>query len=357
MARKKPARNTQASPGPVIDLIEAFFIANPFKAFNYRQVSKLLGITDNISKALVNKALESMTKKGTILELNRGKFKYNPDLLADKILQSSVIGIVDMKQTGKAYVTVPDLDEDVFIAANNAGHALNGDKVKVHLFPMRRGRKTEGQIVEVLVRARTTFVGTVQLTGKFAFLVPDDTSVPVDIFIPKESLNKAKNGQKAIARLTDWPEQSKNPFGEISQVLGDPGNNDVEMNSILATFDFPLQFNDQTMKEAENLPVEISEREIASRRDFRNIWTCTIDPPDAKDFDDALSLKKLDNGEWEVGVHIADVSHYVRPHTAIDHEAYERGTDKIERAVRANNTSITFRGDISKVIYQTTRHR
>ena len=151
---KKSFKKAPANPGPVLNLIEALFIANPFKAFNYRQVSKLLGITDNVSKALVNKALESMTRSGMILELNRGKFKYNPDLLADKILQSSVTGIVDMKQTGKAYVAVPDLDEDIFIAANNTGHALNGDKVKVHLFPMRRGRKTEGQIVEVIERAK-----------------------------------------------------------------------------------------------------------------------------------------------------------------------------------------------------------
>ncbi|KAF0198241.1 MAG: ribonuclease R [Bacteroidetes bacterium] len=358
MARKKTTKKSQASPGPVLNLIEAFFIANPFKAFNYRQVSKLLGITDNISRALVNKALESMTKSGTILELNRGKFKYNPDLLADKILQSTVVGIVDMKQTGKAYVTVPDLDEDIFIAANNTGHALNGDKVKVHLFPMRRGRKTEGQIVEVIERARTTFVGTVQLTGKFAFLVPDDTSTPVDIFIPKESLNKAKNGQKAIARITDWPEQSKNPFGEISQVLGDPGNNDVEMNSILATFDFPLQFNPKTLKEAETLPVEITQKEIASRRDFRNIWTCTIDPPDAKDFDDALSLKDIGNGEWEVGVHIADVSHYVKPHTAIDQEAYERGTSVylVDRTIpmlpeKLSNLVCSLRPDEDKLCF------
>jgi len=358
MARKKTTKKSQASPGPVLNLIEALFIANPFKAFNYRQVSKLLGITDNISKALVNKALESMTKSGTILELNRGKFKYNPDLLADKIIQSTVVGIVDMKQTGKAYVTVPDLDEDIFIAANNTGHALNGDKVKVHLFPMRRGRKTEGQIVEVIERARTTFVGTVQLTGKFAFLVPDDTSTPVDIFIPKESLNKAKNGQKAIARITDWPEQSKNPFGEISQVLGDPGNNDVEMNSILATFDFPLQFNPKTLKEAENLPVEITQKEIASRRDFRNIWTCTIDPPDAKDFDDALSLSDIGNGEWEVGVHIADVSHYVKPHTAIDQEAYERGTSVylVDRTIpmlpeKLSNLVCSLRPDEDKLCF------
>ena len=358
MPKKKSFKKAPASQNPVLSLIEALFIANPFKAFNYRQVSKLLGINDKVSKALVNNAMESMTRAGTIIELNRGKYKYNPDLLADKILQSSIIGIVDMKQTGKAYITGTELDEDVFIAANNTGHALNGDKVKVHLFPMRKGRKTEGQIVEVLERARSRFVGTVQITGKFAFLVPDDVSIPVDIFIPKESLGNAKNGQKAIASMTDWPEQSKNPFGEIVQVLGDPGNNDVEMNSILATFDFPLQFKPQTLKEAENIPTEIAQQEIAARRDFRPIWTCTIDPPDAKDFDDALSLKKLENGNWEVGVHIADVSHYVQPGSAIDSEAYDRGTSiyLVDRTIpmlpeKLSNMVCSLRPDEDKLCF------
>lgn len=358
MPAKKPHKKAPATSNPVFSLIEALFVANPFKAFNYRQVSKMLGINDKISKALVNNALESMTRSGTIIELNRGKYKYNPDLLADKILQTTVIGIVDMKQTGKAYIAVQDLDEDIFIAANNTGHALNGDKVKVHLFPMRKGRKTEGQIVEVLERARTSFVGTVQISGKFAFLVPDDVSIPVDIFIPKEALNNAKNGQKAIARLTDWPEQSKNPFGEIAQVLGEPGNNDVEMNSILASFDFPLQFNPQTMKEAENIPVVISHEEIEKRRDFRPVWTCTIDPPDAKDFDDALSLKKLESGKWEVGVHIADVSHYVKPGTAIDSEAYDRGTSiyLVDRTIpmlpeKLSNMVCSLRPDEDKLCF------
>ncbi len=358
MPSKKPNKKAPASPNPVSILVETLFIANPFKAFNYRQVSKMLGINDKVSNALINNALERMTKSGILIELNRGKYKYNPDLLADKILKTTVTGIVDMKQTGKAYITVSELDEDVFVDANNTGHALNGDKVKVHLFPMRKGRKTEGQIVEVLERAKTSFVGTVQISGKFAFLVPDDVGMPVDIFIPKEALNNAKNGQKAIARMTDWPERSKNPFGEISQVLGDPGNNDVEMNSILASFDFPLQFKPETLNEAKKISTEISPQEIETRRDFRPVWTCTIDPPDAKDFDDALSLRKLDNGDWEVGVHIADVSHFVQPGSAIDSEAYERGTSiyLVDRTIpmlpeKLSNMVCSLRPDEDKLCF------
>lgn len=327
MAKKKKA--TPATPGKndaFISTVESLFSSNPFKSYNFRQVARQLGVTDKVSKEVVKSLLEKLTAREVIIELNRGKYKYNPDLLNDKILTATVEGVVDMKQTGKAYVSVPGLDEDIFIGAGQTGHALHGDTVRVHLFPMRRGRKVEGQIVEVLKRAKSQFVGTVQITGKFAFLIPDDVSVPVDIFIPGESLNKARHGQKAIARITDWPERSKNPFGEITQVLGTPGDNNVEMNSILASFEFPLQFRPETLKEAEKIPEIIDESEVARRRDFRNIWTCTIDPADAKDFDDALSLRKLDNGEWEVGVHIADVSHYVRPKTALDKEAFDRGT-------------------------------
>ena len=327
MAKKKKA--SPATPGKndaFISTVESLFSSNPFKSYNFRQVARQLGVTDKVSKEVVKSLLEKLTAREIIIELNRGKYKYNPDLLNDKILTATVEGVVDMKQTGKAYVAVPGLDEDIFIGAGQTGHALHGDTVRVHLFPMRRGRKVEGQIVEVLKRAKSQFVGTVQITGKFAFLIPDDVSVPVDIFIPGESLNKARHGQKAIARITDWPERSKNPFGEITQVLGTPGDNNVEMNSILASFEFPLQFRPDTLKEAEKIPEIIAESEAALRRDFRNIWTCTIDPADAKDFDDALSLRKLDNGEWEVGVHIADVSHYVRPKTALDKEAFDRGT-------------------------------
>ena len=327
MAKKKQGSVVAHSKNDAfIKTVETLFSTNSFKAFNFRQVAKLLGISDKVSKEHVRVILEKLAAKEVIIELNRGKYKYNPDLLNDKILTATVIGVVDMKQTGKAYVSVADLDEDVFVGAGHTGHALHGDTVKVHLFPLRKGRKVEGQIVEVLKRGRSQYVGTVQVTGKFAFLIPDDVSIPIDIFIPKESLNKATHGQKAIARITEWPERSKNPYGEITDVLGKPGDNNVEMNSILASFEFPLQFRPETLKEAEKIPEKISEEEIALRRDFRNIWTCTIDPPDAKDFDDALSLRKLDSGEWEVGVHIADVSHYVKPQTALDKEAYDRGT-------------------------------
>ncbi len=259
------------------------------------------------------------------MEMNRGKYKLNPDNIK-AIKSNTIVGVVDMKQTGKAYIITDDLADDVFIASNNTYQALHGDTVKVRLFPLRKGRKLEGQIVEILQRKKKQFVGIVEVSKKYAFLIPDDNKVPVDIYIPLSNLKEAKNGNKAIAEITDWPEHSKNPFGRITEVLGNPGEHEVEMQSILADYDFPLRFPEQVLKEAESISTEISQKEISKRKDLRDVFTITIDPEDAKDFDDALSLKKLSNGNWEVGIHIADVSHYVKPGTSIDKEAFDRGT-------------------------------
>jgi len=231
-----------------------------------------------------------------------------------------------MKPSGKAFLLSDEIGEDILIAPNNTNRALNGDKVKVYVFPNRKGRRTEGEVVEIIERAKTKFVGILQASSKFAFVVPDNPSMPVDIFIPKENLNGAKDGEKVMVEITDWPESAKNPFGNIVHVLGKPGDNNVEMNSILAEFGFPLSFPKAVEKEAESISNIISEKEISSRRDFRNAVTFTIDPEDAKDFDDALSISWLPNGNYEVGVHIADVSHYVKPGILVDEEAYERGT-------------------------------
>ncbi len=360
MSRKKSNKASRSAQNPFIKPVEDFFRSNPTKSYNYKQIAYNLGVSDKVSKDLTFKIVESLADSGILVRLNRGKFKYNPQLVAEKFHHTVVEGKVDMKQTGKAYVIVKELEDDVYIAPNNTGHALHGDKVKVRLFPLRKDHKLEGEVIEVLERFKNQFVGKIQITGKFAFLVPDEANMPYDIFIPKEALNNAKNGQKAVARLVDWPERSKNPFGEIIQVLGRPGDNDVEMNSILASFEFPLEFNKKTLKQAESIPDKISDEEIKKRRDFRNVWTCTIDPPDAKDFDDALSLKKLDNGLWEVGVHIADVSHYVKEGTDIDTEAYERGTSVylVDRTIpmlpeKLSNQVCSLRPDEDKLCYST----
>ena len=237
-----------------------------------------------------------------------------------------ITGTVDMKQTGKAYVIRAEGGEDVFIASNNTYHAIHGDKVKVRMFPKRPGRKPEGQIIKIIKRQKEQFVGTIKVFKNFSFLLPDSQNMPVDIFIPKSDLNEAKNGEKVVVKITDWPEHSKNPFGKVVKVLGTPGNNQVEMQSIIVEHGFPLSFPEAVEREAINIPVKIPAEEIRKRKDFRNVFTITIDPEDAKDFDDAVSLRKIKNGNWEVGIHIADVSYYVKSDTLTDKEAFNRGT-------------------------------
>ena len=242
-------------------------------------------------------------------------------------LRSYITGMVDMKSSGKAYI-VPDNKEieDVYIAPNNIGHSLHGDHVRVLLFPWRAGHRMEGQIVEVLKRNKHNIVGTVDYAGKYAFLIPDSTNVVQSVFLPQENLGGAKQGQKVVARIEDWPAHLNNPIGKVTAILGRPGENNVEMQSILAEFDFPLSYPQEAIDEAAKMSEKVTSKELAARRDFRDIYTCTIDPADAKDFDDALSYRVLPNGNREVGVHIADVSHFVKPGSAIDAEAYERAT-------------------------------
>ena len=302
------------------------FVNNPYRALNFRQISSQLGLSDKASKELVKIILEDLRKNKSIVELNRGKYQLAPEKFKEAIPKNYVTGVVDMKQSGKAYIITPELDEDVFIAYNNTGTALHGDKVKVHLFPKRKGYKIEGQIVEILSRARINFVGTISLSGKIGFLIPDDATIPIDIMIPPENMKKAKNGQKAVVKIIEWTKHAKNPIGEVVEILGTPGDHDVEMKSILVNHNFPLSFSRAAEKEAAKIKETISEDEIRNYRDFRGVFTITIDPEDAKDFDDAISLKKVRENVWEVGIHIANVSHYVKEGSAIDKEGYERGT-------------------------------
>ncbi|MEP7171798.1 MAG: VacB/RNase II family 3'-5' exoribonuclease, partial [Bacteroidota bacterium] len=248
---------------------------------------------------------------------------------------------------------------------HNVNNALNGDKVKVLLHAKREGKRMEGEVVEILERVKTEFVGVVQVSSNFAFLVPDSNKMNVDIFIPLSHLNGAKHGEKAVAALTEWLPEAKNPTGEIIKVLGMPGENNAEMNSILVEYGFPLQFPEMVEKEAATIPYEISDDEIKKRRDFRNVTTFTIDPVDAKDFDDALSIKDLGNGNpdgsgqrWEIGVHIADVSHYVKPGTELEKEAYSRATSiyLVDRVIpmlpeKLSNNVCSLRPDEEKLCY------
>ena len=292
---------------------------SPEQGFNYKQIAKRINITDSSAKQMILDILQDLTKKGGVIEIYPGKYKV-------KSVSGYITGTVDMTRMGYGFISTDELEDDVFVSANNLKTALHGDKVKVRLYAKRKGSRPEGEVVEIIERWRTTFVGTVELMPNFAFLIPDNKNMPFDLFIPSSKLNGALQGQKAVARVIDWDPKSKNPVAEIINVLGYPGLHETEMHAILAEFELPYAFTEEVEQDAERIRAEISEEEIKSRRDFRNIPTFTIDPVDAKDFDDALSLKQLESGNWEVGVHIADVTHYVKIGSLVEEEAKQRAT-------------------------------
>ena len=328
MSKKKNSKKSRPrGKNAFADSVVSIFTKAPSRVLNYKQVAAALGLKDKASKDLVNIIIVELIEDGTLDEVRPGKYKLSAEFVsASPLMKKYITGKVDMKGTGKAYILNDEGGEDIYIAPNNTSRALNGDKVKVLLFPQRKDRKPEGQIIEIIERAKEQYVGIIDVSKHFAYLVADNNTMPVDILIPKEGINGAKSGQKVVVRITDWPEHSKNPVGTVVEVLGTPGDNDVEMKSILAEFDFPWVFPEKVEKEAAKIERGINEEEVKRRKDFRNVFTITIDPPDAKDFDDALSLKKLPNGNFEVGVHIADVSFYVKEGSLIDKEAFDRGT-------------------------------
>jgi ribonuclease R/exosome complex exonuclease DIS3/RRP44 len=233
-------------------------------------------------------------------------------------------GRISMNASGSAYLTDPNLPKDIYIHKSNTNQALHLDRVKVKVVE-GIGRSMEGHVVEIVERFRTEFVGTLQISPKFAFFVPDSNKLPIDFYIPLNALNNATDGQKVVVKLTEWKDDAKNPNGEVIRVLGDAGEHETEIHSILEEYGLPYDFEEDVLAEARAIPTEITQAEIDKRRDMRDVLTFTIDPADAKDFDDALSVEWV-NGELFVGIHIADVSHYLRPDTELDKEAFARGT-------------------------------
>lgn len=316
MAKNKNAQFKQV----LTQLIADIFEKNRNIALNHKQVASRLNLSDSASVETILEVLVEQTEKGLFIRPERGKFKL-------KEQKTFITGTVDMTASGSAFV-IPDdeFEKDVFIAPRKLGNALDGDKVKVYVFGKKSGKRNEGEIVEILQRAKTDFIGIAKISEKFAFVIPDDRKMLHDIFVPLADINGTKNGEKVMASITDWPEGAKNPIGKITYVLGNTGENNTEMNAILAQYGFPLSFPAEVEDEANSIPDEIAKSELNNRKDFRNTTTFTIDPIDAKDFDDAISFKQLENGNYEIGVHIADVSHYVTPNSALDKEAYQRAT-------------------------------
>ena len=302
-------------------LILRFMNQNQTKIYNYKQISDGIDYKNPRQRELVIQALHKLLSTQRIKETDKGKYSINLKI------EGTLTGIIDFNQSGNAYVAVENLKDDVFVHSKNVKDALQGDKVLIVTYNFK-GKKMEGSVLEVLERSRTEFVGTFQLVPhkEFGFVVCDKKTINTDIFIPKDKINGAENGNKVVVKMLEWKPGDKNPEGEILQVLGAPGEHETEIHSILAEYGLPYSFPEEVELDAEKIDRRITEEEVAKRRDMRKICTFTIDPKDAKDFDDALSIQKLDNGNWEIGVHIADVSHYVVPGTMLDDEAYERAT-------------------------------
>ena len=289
------------------------------QAFNYKQIAAKLQLDDPSSRNQIVKKLKDLQGKGSIQEIERGKYILTPS-------QNYYTGKVDIAGRGQGYIIVEDLEDDIYVKSKNLNKALNGDIVEVYVFKRKKGGKTEGEVTKILERKRTEFVGTIQVQENFAFVDVTDYKMYTDIFVPKNKINGAKNGEKVLVAMEEWPEKADSPYGKVIKVLGMPGEHNTEIHSILAQYGLPYEFPKEVEDFANKIDTSIKASEIKKRRDMRDVLTFTIDPKDAKDFDDALSFEKLENGNFEIGIHIADVSHYVTPGNELDDEAYERAT-------------------------------
>ncbi|MGI9527267.1 MAG: RNB domain-containing ribonuclease, partial [Weeksellaceae bacterium] len=284
-----------------------YLLKYPNDQINYNQIASGLQFRNPSEKEHLIKVLTKLVANKQIIKVGKGKFQLNLE-------DNTAIGKIDFATSGAAYVSVDGIEEDIYIPKGQSKNALQNDMVRI-LMHEESGRRREGSILEVIQRNKLQFVGILQIEkdGKYGFVNVDQTSLHVDIFIGKKYLEGIPNGYKVVAEIIDWPDDADSPFGKIIDVLGEPGEHNVEMHAILAEYGLPADFPEEVEAAANALDTSIKPEEIAKRRDMREVTTFTIDPADAKDFDDALSIRKLENGNWEIGVHIADVAHYVQP--------------------------------------------
>ena len=350
MKQTKKKGSKRIKKEDMLALMVEFFNQDRKRAFNYKQVAHGVGATTTPQKQMVFQLLEGMAEQNFLIEVSPGKYKANSR-------GTEVVGRFERRSNGKNHV-ITDENESIFIAERNSMHAMDGDRVRVLVYAKRRGHDAEGEVVEIIEKNQQTFVGTLEVQKHFAFLLTDNKVLANDIFIPKNALKGGKTGDKAVVRITEWPDRARNPYGEVVDILGPAGENNTEIHAILAEFGLPYRYPAAVEKAANKIPDVITPAEIAAREDFRSVTTFTIDPKDAKDFDDALSIRRLPNGHWEVGVHIADVSYYVKPGSIIDKEAESRGTSVylVDRVVpmlpeRLCNEICSLRPDEDKLTF------
>ncbi len=325
--KKSKTKGRKLSASELKNSIFRLFKATPRKRYNAKQVINKLKIDNN--RDSVETALEKLAEHNQIIQLSsNNKYKFNVNAAPNGEKPRTEIGIMDMTQSGAGFVVSENLpDNDIYIHQKNLNGALDGDTVKV-TYEKRPGRnRAEGKVIEIIERGAEHFIGTLNLSTNYGFVVPDKINMSTDIYVPLEDIRDAKNGDKVVVKVIKWNnKKQKSPIGKITEVLGKPGSNDVEMKAILIQNGFELSFPEEVIEQSEALGEEMDAREIEKRKNFRDVTTFTIDPDTAKDFDDALSIQYLENGHCEIGIHIADVTHYVQPETPLDKEAYKRST-------------------------------
>jgi ribonuclease R len=321
MRRKtsSPKSKSRLSKKALTKAVVDFLNRNRGKEYNYRQIAAAIDVNSKEGRTLLVKVLDKLRDEDVVLETSRGRYRIN-----DRRLMLE--GRFERRSNGKNFFVPDDDGNIVFVSERNSKHAMNGDRVRVQLLAKRKHAETEGVVVDILKRSDTHYIGTLEVKKHYAFLVMDSKILANDIFIPFEYLGEGKDGDKVVVEIVEWPERANNPIGKVIDVLGKPGENTAEMHAILAQYHLPYKYPREVEMYAESLSDKIPEEEYAKREDFRDVPTITIDPADAKDFDDALSLRKLSNNRWEVGVHIADVTYYVKPGDPIDREAEKRAT-------------------------------
>ncbi len=347
---RKP-KDTLKSKRAIKSSLINFFRDHPNQGMNYKQIAAKLGLNSHNERDTLIKCINELLVDGILEEPDRGKYQ--------KVVSTQYVeGTVDMTKSGSAYILVDGMEEDVYIPPSKLNTALHGDTVKVLLYAKKKNQRPEGEVAEILKRKRMEFTGVIQVSEKFAFLVADSKRMVLDIFIPISKIGEATDGDKVLVRILEWPANVKNPIGKVIKVLGRPGEHNTEMNAIIAEFELPEEFPYEVEKESREISELISEEEIEKRWDFRGIPTFTIDPADAKDFDDALSFKKLPDDLFEIGVHIADVSHYVKENTELDKEALLRGTSVylVDRVIpmlpeKLSNNLCSLRPDEDKLCF------
>ncbi|MGG7034909.1 MAG: ribonuclease R [Flavobacterium sp.] len=313
---RKPVKKDKDFSGKILKILSS----NTNKVFNYKQIAAKLGLDDTQSRNQIIKDLKILSSSKKIDEVEPSKY------VLVETSKDYFEGIIDMTGRKTAYFICPEFEHDIFIPTVNLNHALDGDTVKVYVYKRRSGKKPEGEVVEIIKRNKTEFVGVIDIQKNFAFVSTANPKMYTDIFISKDKLGDAQNGDVVLVKIEDWPKRADSPFGTVIKVLGKQGEHNTEIHAILAEYGLPSEFPVEVEVYAQKIDTSIQESEIAKRRDMRDTLTFTIDPKDAKDFDDALSFKKLENGNYEIGVHIADVSHYLQEGTILDDEAYQRAT-------------------------------